>query len=128
MNLAVSLHIANGYAIYRPVGDLTLQAAAAAVTQAIELCHRHQVKRLLVDGTALTGVQSLSMIDRYEIVTQWATVAKGIKIAFATHPEMLEPTKFGITVAANRGFQINGFTSEAEALAWLLDPQTDSPD
>jgi hypothetical protein len=127
MNAAIDVHAAEGYAVYRIVGELALQGAVDAVTQAIELCHRHQLKRLLIDGTALTQVQSPSMAERYEIVTQWALIAKGIKIAFATSPEMLDPTEFGITVAANRGLQIHGFTSEAEAVAWLLDPRTDYP-
>jgi hypothetical protein len=125
MNAAIELHSTEGYAICRIVGELALQAAVGTVAQAIELCHRHQLKRLLIDGTALTGVESPSVIDCYEIVTQWAMIANGIKIAFATRSEMLAPTDFGITVAANRGLQINAFTSEAEALAWLLGPQTD---
>jgi hypothetical protein len=125
MNAALELHSAEGYAVCRIVGTLALEAAAAAVTEAIELCHQHQVKRLLIDGTALTGVKPPSMIERYGIVSQWAMVTKGIKIAFVTRPEMLEPTKFGITVAANRGLQINGFISETEALVWLLGQQTD---
>jgi hypothetical protein len=83
------------------------------------------LKRLLIDATAPIGVESPSVVDCYEIVTQWVLIAKGIKIAFATRPEMLEPTDFGITVVANRGLQINAFTSEAEALAWLVRPQAD---
>ena len=126
MDVAAALHFAEGHAIYRLVGELTLPAAVAAVAEAIDLCDQRQVKRLLVDGTALTGVPSPSMIDRYEIVTQWASVAKGrVKIAFVPRPEMLDPTKFGITVASNRGLQINAFTSEAEALTWLLDLPTE---
>jgi hypothetical protein len=38
------------------------------------------------------------------------------------------PFLFGTTVARNRGLQFDTFASEAEAPAWLLDPQTDSPD
>ena len=33
---------------------------------------------------------------------------------------MLDPDRFGITVARNRGLFANVFTSETEALAWLL--------
>jgi hypothetical protein len=122
--MTIALHFAEGYAVYRLVGEFALQAAVAAVTQAIELCRQHQVRRLLIDATALTGVKSPSLIERYEIVAQWALAAKGaVKIAVVPRPEMLDPTKFGITVARNRGLEINPFTSEAEALAWLLGPQ-----
>jgi hypothetical protein len=32
---------------------------------------------------------------------------------------MIDPAKFGVTVAANRGLVSNVFTTEAEAVAWL---------
>jgi hypothetical protein len=33
--------------------------------------------------------------------------------------EMIDPRKFGVTVAANRGLMSDIFTTEAEARAWL---------
>ena len=33
--------------------------------------------------------------------------------------EMIDPNKFGVTVAANRGLVSNIFTTETEARAWL---------
>jgi hypothetical protein len=33
--------------------------------------------------------------------------------------EMIDPEKFGVTVAANRGLVSNIFTTELEARAWL---------
>jgi len=129
MNVADDLHFAEGYAVYRPVGDVPLQVAAAGVTQAIELCHPHQVKRFLIDATALTGFASPSMVEQFEIAAQWAMAARGaIKIALVLRPDMIDPQRFGTTVARNRGLQFDTFASEAEALAWLLDSQTDSPD
>src|SRR5262249_25112342 len=120
---------AEGYAVYRPVGDVPLQVAAADVTQAIELCHQHQVKRFLIDATALTGFASPSMVEQFEIAAQWAMAARGaIQIAPVLRPDMIDPQRFGPTVARNRGLQFDTFASEAEALAWLLDSQTDSPD
>ena len=36
--------------------------------------------------------------------------------------EMIDSQKFGITAARNRGLRIEVFTSEDEAVTWLLDP------
>jgi hypothetical protein len=69
------------------------------------------------------------MVERFDIATEWAMAAKGaIKIALVLRPDMIDPQRFGTTVARNRGLHLDVFASEAEALAWLLDPQTDSPD
>jgi hypothetical protein len=35
--------------------------------------------------------------------------------------EMIDPEKFGVTVAAMRGLASNIFATEAEARAWLTD-------
>ena len=40
-------------------------------------------------------------------------------------PEMIDPGRFGITVARNRGFFADVFDSEEEAVEWLLDPEAE---
>ena len=40
-------------------------------------------------------------------------------VAVVTYPEMIDPQKFGVTVATNIGFVSDVFTSEEEALTWL---------
>jgi hypothetical protein len=35
--------------------------------------------------------------------------------------EMIDPDRFGVTVAMNRGLNGNVFSTEEEAIAWLLD-------
>ena len=42
-----------------------------------------------------------------------------MRVAVVTYPEMIDPEKFGVTVASNIGFVSDVFTSEAEALTWL---------
>jgi hypothetical protein len=32
---------------------------------------------------------------------------------------LIDPARFGVTLARNRGLMLDVFTSEAEALAWL---------
>jgi hypothetical protein len=41
-------------------------------------------------------------------------------MAMVVRPEMMDPDKFEVTVATNRGLIGNVFDSEKEALAWLL--------
>ncbi|MDX1440414.1 MAG: hypothetical protein R3284_10985, partial [Rubricoccaceae bacterium] len=53
-------------------------------------------------------------------IHEWAEAAHGaVRVALLARPEMLDPERFGVTVAANLGFTADAFTSEEEALAWL---------
>jgi hypothetical protein len=43
-----------------------------------------------------------------------------VKCALVVRPELMDPEKFEVTVATNRGMIGNVFDSEKEAVAWLL--------
>jgi len=60
-------------------------------------------------------------MDRYSMGAQFAASAKfGLKVVLVAPPEVIDPNRFGVTVARNRGLDSNVFSSEAEAIAWLL--------
>ena len=42
-----------------------------------------------------------------------------VRVALVVRPERFDPRKFSTTVAANRGFTADAFTTEEEALNWL---------
>lgn len=79
------------------------------------------MRNLLVVTSDLTGFEPPSIFDRYDFVRKWARVAGGaVRVAMVARPEMIDPRKFGVTVAANHGLIADVFESEDEALAWLL--------
>ena len=122
MNAPESFQIAEGFAIYRPTGDVSLQEAISLVSQAITFARDSQISRLLVDSTKLTGFGPLGTVDRYMIGEQLAHAARSsLRLAMVARAELIDPQRFGVTVARNRGLDNDVFTSEAEALAWLLD-------
>ncbi len=126
MDMPADLQIADGYAVFRPIRELTVASAMVVVSEVIQYCCEHGIKRLLIDGTQVTGLQPPTTTQRYEVNTTWARVSAGaVKLAFVLRPELIDPQKFGMTVARNRGMQADVFVSESEALAWLLDPATD---
>jgi hypothetical protein len=43
-----------------------------------------------------------------------------VQLSLVVRPEMIDPEKFGITVARNAGMNADVFPAEPEALAWLL--------
>ena len=48
-----------------------------------------------------------------------------VKVAVVGRLEVIDPARFGVTVARNRGFFSKAFSSESEAWTWLLDANAD---
>lgn len=109
------------HAVFRPSGHVTLAQMAKMVEQSIELAKTHRVGRLLGVITGLDGFPSPTLADRFFIISEWAAASAGqIKFALVIQPWLMDPRRFGVLVARNRGFLADVFTSEEDALAWLL--------
>ena len=81
----------------------------------------HQIERLLVDVTGLTGFSSPSVGDRYWFIRRMANAGKSrVAVALVLESHLIDPERFGVTVAANSGLRADVFTSQTEALEWLL--------
>jgi hypothetical protein len=106
--------------LYRPVGVVSFKKAVALVRAAIAAARRNQARDLLVDVTGLTGFPSPDSLQRFTAAVEWATEAHGsVRLAMVARAEMIDPSRFGVTVAANRGLVSNIFATEVEARAWL---------
>jgi hypothetical protein len=109
-----------GRGFYRPAGSVSFDEAVALVRAAIAFACSSQAHELLVDTTAWFGFASPQTFQRYLAVVEWAEEARGrVRLVMVAREEMIDPQKFGVTVAANRGLLSNIFTTEVEALAWL---------
>ena len=107
-------------AVFRPTGQVSIEQAVELVTSAIAFARSLHIQKLLVDASNLTGFEPPAIAMRYFFVHEWARAAEGgVRVALVTRPEMIDPRKFGITVAANRGFTADAFTTEEDALIWL---------
>jgi hypothetical protein len=125
MDLPVGFTIEQGRAFFRPSGSVTFDEAVALVLGAIEAACANQVRSLLVDSTALTGFRSPDTFQRFLAAVAWAEEASGrLRLSMVARPAMIDPNKFGVTVATNRGLECNIFTTEVEALAWLAATET----
>jgi hypothetical protein len=115
--------------IYRPVGSVSFNEAATLVRAAIATARSNQIRDLLIDTTGLTGFPSPNTFQRFLAIVEWAKEAKGsVRMVMVARAEMIDPLKFGVTVAANRGMVSNIFPTEEEARAWLDALPDPSPD
>jgi hypothetical protein len=117
-----------GRGLYRPIGSVSFDKAVALVRAAIAVARKNQVRDHLVDTTALIGFPSPDTFERFLMAVAWSEEAGGrLRLSMVARAEMIDPQKFGVTVAYNRGLVSNVFTTEAEARAWLDAKRTSGP-
>ena len=115
--------IMEGYCCYRLSGHGPLDEAASKVIEAITFSREQGISHLLIDTTGWTGHANPDALERYSVAQAFAEATRSaVKLAMVVRPEMMDPNKFEVTVARNRGMLGNVFDSEKDALAWLLEP------
>ncbi len=121
MQIEQYLEVLEGYCQFHPRGTASLVEAVALVTRTIAFCRDQKIPRLLVDVTGLTELSVPTLVDRYLMAEEWAQEASGVVIvAMVAAPELIHPEKFGVKVAWDHGLRADIFTSERDALEWLL--------
>ena len=104
---------------------MSLDEAVEVVDVAIAHARDSGIARLMVNGTRVTGFDPPTLSERFFLVEKWAHTAKGkIRLAMVVRPEMIDPRKFGVTVAINRRLIADVFVAERPATAWL---ESDNP-
>jgi hypothetical protein len=120
MNVVENLEIIEDCVFFRPVGKVSLPEAVQLVAKAITFTRERQISKLFINTTGLTGFPSPTLPERYFIAREWAAVAERfVRVALVIPVEMIDPEKFGVTVAQNAGMNADVFATEPEARAWL---------
>jgi hypothetical protein len=112
-----------GYVTFRPSAHGSFSEAVSIIATSLSTATLLRVDRFLVDATGLTGFPSPNHWQRFWMATEWADITRGLRLAVVAREELIDPDRFGVVVARNRALLANVFTSEEEAVAWLLDPQ-----
>jgi hypothetical protein len=116
----VRLEQKDGYALFRAAGNMSLDRAVRMVTDAIVAAREASVGKLLVDIRGLTGLEPPGLGRRYLFVNEWARAAQSsVIIALVAERRMVDPNKYGVTVAHHAGLLADVFTTEEAALTWL---------
>jgi hypothetical protein len=92
----------------------------------LDLCAKHQTRRILCDMREFTG--NPSVMARFNMATTFAVkYIKGrlshhlppCRFAVIGHHPLVDPNRFEETVAVNNGLPVKTFTDLEKALAWL---------
>jgi hypothetical protein len=115
------LEVTANYCRFRPANTVSIVESVESVTRAIAFCRDQKISKLLVDASGSKQLGPPTLEDRFWMVEGWAQASGGMVIvAMVSPPKLIHPQKFGVRVAADFGLKGDVFTSESEALAWLL--------
>lgn len=98
-------------------GDVNAEDFRATLELALRFHEERGLTKGFVDATKVTSYPSTSSI--FDFGSRAAASLKGIKVAIAAPPGMLDDPVFFETVARNRGAKLMVFDSPDAALAWL---------
>lgn len=108
----------DGYIEARFLGDYSVERFNRQAEEASRDCRERKKSKLLVDLTLLDA--SPTTMERYELASHAVRVSAGLRVALLVRPTFLDPNKFGIVVAQNRGLSVDAFTERQKAVDWLL--------
>ena len=136
MATVVGLHIdrSGRFGITHPSADLSLDAFTKAVKHAIHLTKRLALGGLVVVMPEVKGFPPPGVSERKDMVTQWATSARDemisewgtlsadsrIRLVIVAPANYIDRGRIGVALAAIRGLTANVFTTEHEAVDWLI--------
>jgi len=132
LNLKIEEAAGNLSLIYE--GHLDSADIPIVIDQVIQACEKYKPSKILTDFLSVTG--TLSTMDRFNLSTLFAMkYLKGrmtgripkSRLAFLGKYPLVDPKRFGETVAINRGINVKVFTDKAEALAWLSEEPSEEP-
>ena len=126
MSMHVELFPEKEYLRVKVSGEFSLEEAQRTFLEILDGVVRFQAKKVLVDGRELTG--SPELIDRFcygkfTAESVWASMERGVspatQFAYVLLEPILDPNRFGETVAVNRGLITGTFDNVKDACDWL---------
>lgn len=112
-----------GHAIFRPSGPVSFAEGVELISWAGLRCRAQKIEKLLLDTRGLPAFRPPGLTEQFALAERIAADAQAlVTIAHVAGPDWIRFGKFGLIVAKNRGLDASNFSSETEALKWLLTP------
>jgi len=127
MGFSVETESKEGYFQVSFSGDYNLLGALEGLDHLLKICGEMKAMKVLVDVRSLTG--AIPSMDRFQFGEAFAVKffekkragqISHVRFAFLGRHPIIDPNKFGETVAVNWGMTLKVTTDLKEALDWLL--------
>ena len=119
MSIEYQVEVREDYVCFRCSGAYDQKSATELFNQAYRITGQQRLNAVLVDAREIAG-NPPSTMERFELgVLLSEHRDSGICLALVAKEPILDPRRFGETVALNRGAWGKGFTDFDEAVIWL---------
>ncbi|MBM4029921.1 MAG: hypothetical protein FJ280_31655 [Planctomycetes bacterium] len=112
-------------------GKFSLKEAKRTFLEILDAVTRYKVNKVLFDGRRIVGnPQTMERFYYGEFVAEaWRGALPLVpKFAYVLEYPVLDPARFGETVAVNRGMIVKAFDNLDDALGWLGISSANKPD
>ncbi len=126
MNMRLQISAGSGFLQVNAKGRFSLPDAKRTFLEMLEAVARHELDKVLFDGRSLAG--SPTVMERFyygefaaRAVADYTArgVPRATRFAYVLVVPVLDPARFGETVAVNRGMLVRTFEHPEDALGWL---------
>jgi hypothetical protein len=133
MSMSLEIHARADCLQASIAGAFSLAGAKDAFLKIAEAAAFHRMKKVLVDGRSLTG--NPETLERFhysqfaaELVQKFQDrgLSPATRFAYVLVEPVLDPERFGETVALNRGMLIRVFDNLDDAVRWLAATSADA--
>ncbi|MDF0673800.1 MAG: hypothetical protein P0120_05595 [Nitrospira sp.] len=135
MGMLSAIRFESGFLNVEAMGKFSLAEAKRNFVEILEAVARHNTKRVFFDGRKLVGKpETMERFYFGEFVAHTIRdfaqrgVSPSTQFAYVLKEPVLDPRRFGETVAVNRGMLLKAFDKPEDALRWLGISQATKPD
>jgi hypothetical protein len=124
--MRIETYIETGFLYVYARGEFSLEAAKSTFIEMLEIIATQKFEKIIFDGRELSGEPKA--IERFyygEFAAQAVVefedrgVSPATQFAYILEEPVLDPLRFGETVAVNRGMFVKAFDNLEDALRWL---------
>ena len=133
--MRVSIGAGSGLLRAMVTGEFALEEAQRTFLEILEAVARHSTDKILLDGRELTGDPTTIQRFLFSAFAAQAVMSyrrahrasRALQFAYVLQEPVLDPQRFGETVAVNRGMWVKVFDNPEDALGWLRDAPANTP-
>jgi hypothetical protein len=126
MSLKLEISPESGFLRVGALGKFSLKEAKRSFLEMLDAVAQYNVKKVLFDGRRIAGHPETMERFYYGAFAAQAVkkysdrgVSRDTQFAYVLERPVLDPGRFGETVAVNRGMHVKAFDNLEDAIGWL---------